>query len=71
MSMVLAPEWAESWSLGSADFLKIIERTIYRLAVTMKFPVFKVRRSWRFSRYDLDAWIKEQSSGPSAFTEVR
>ena len=45
-----------------AEYLKVTERTIYRLAAAKKIPAFKVGGSWRFSRADIDAWIKEQSA---------
>jgi excisionase family DNA binding protein len=44
-----------------ADFLKVTERTIYRLAGAKKIPAFKVGGSWRFSRTDIDGWIRRQS----------
>lgn len=44
-----------------ADYLKVTERTIYRLAAARKIPAFKVGGGWRFSVADIDAWIKEQS----------
>jgi excisionase family DNA binding protein len=44
-----------------ADYLKVTERTIYRLAGAKKIPSFKVGGSWRFSKADIDAWIKKQS----------
>jgi excisionase family DNA binding protein len=44
-----------------AAFLKVTERTIYRLAGAKKIPSFKVGGSWRFSRVDIDRWIREQS----------
>lgn len=46
-----------------ADYLKVTERTIYRLAGAKKIPAFKVGGTWRFSRIDIDAWIKHQSMG--------
>lgn len=45
-----------------AGFLKVTERTIYRLAASKKIPAFKVGGTWRFSRIDIDDWIKKQSS---------
>jgi excisionase family DNA binding protein len=45
-----------------ADYLKVTERTIYRLAGAKKIPSFKVGGSWRFSKADIDAWIKDQST---------
>ena len=44
-----------------ADFLKVTERTIYRLAAAKQMPAFKIGGSWRFSRQDIDSWIKQQS----------
>lgn len=45
-----------------ADFLKVTERTIYRLAAAHKIPAFKVGGTWRFSRTDIDQWIKRQTA---------
>lgn len=44
-----------------ADYLKVTERTIYRLAAARKVPAFKVGGTWRFSLADIDSWIKLQS----------
>ena len=44
-----------------ADYLKVTERTIYRLAGAKKIPACKVGGTWRFSRADIDNWIKQQS----------
>ncbi len=45
-----------------AEYLKVTERTIYRLAAAKKIPAFKVGGSWRFSRADIERWIQQQSS---------
>ena len=45
-----------------AAYLKVTERTIYRLAAAKKIPAFKVGGTWRFSRIDIDSWIKQQST---------
>jgi len=45
-----------------ADYLKVTERTIYRLAGAKKIPAFKVGGVWRFSRSDIDTWIEQQST---------
>jgi excisionase family DNA binding protein len=44
-----------------AAYLKVAERTLYRLAAAKKIPAFKVGGTWRFSRADIDSWIKQQS----------
>src|SRR3546814_7375107 len=33
-----------------AEFLKVTDRTIYRLAAAKKIPAFKVGGTWRFSK---------------------
>lgn len=45
-----------------ADYLKVTERTIYRLAAAKKIPAFKVGGTWRFSRQEIDQWIKRQTN---------
>jgi excisionase family DNA binding protein len=44
-----------------AGYLKVTDRTIYRLAAAKKIPAFKVGGTWRFSLADLESWIKQQS----------
>jgi len=46
-----------------AEYLKVNERTIYRLLSAKKLPAFKVGGSWRFKRSDIDNWIASQSVG--------
>ena len=43
-----------------AAYLKVDDRTIYRLAQAKKMPAFKVGGTWRFRRADIDAWIEAQ-----------
>ena len=45
-----------------AEFLKVNERTVYRLAAAKKIPGFKVGNAWRFKKAEIDQWISEQSS---------
>lgn len=45
-----------------ATYLKIAQRTVYRLAAAKKIPAFKVGGTWRFSRAEIDSWIRRQSS---------
>lgn len=45
-----------------AAYLKLAEKTAYRLASEGKLPGFKVGGSWRFKREDLEAWIEIQKS---------
>ncbi len=43
-----------------AAYLKLNEKTTYRLTSDGKIPAFKVGGSWRFRRSEIDRWIKEQ-----------
>jgi len=43
-----------------ASYLKLTEKTAYRLAAEKKLPGFKVGGSWRFKMSDLQAWIEAQ-----------
>ncbi len=45
-----------------AEYLKLAEKTAYRLAAEGKLPGFKVGGSWRFKREDIDRWIEEQKN---------
>jgi excisionase family DNA binding protein len=47
--------------LEVAAYLKVAQRTVYRLAAAKKIPAFKVGGVWRFSRAEIDDWIKQQS----------
>lgn len=52
-----------------AEYLKLTEKTAYRLAADGTLPGFKVGGAWRFRRRDIDAWIevrKRQSTGGEA-----
>ena len=44
-----------------ADYLRVNQRTVYRLAADHRLPCFKVAASWRFKRADIDEWIAAQS----------
>ena len=43
-----------------ADFLRLTEKTAYRLASEGKIPGFKVGGSWRFRREEIDMWIADK-----------
>ncbi|MBN4063823.1 helix-turn-helix domain-containing protein [Cardiobacterium sp. AH-315-I02] len=43
-----------------AKYLKLAEKTAYRLAAEGKLPGFKVGGSWRFKESDIDGWIEKQ-----------
>lgn len=43
-------------------FLKIAEKTAYRLVLEGKIPGFKVGGSWRFRKKEIDDWITQQNT---------
>jgi len=45
-----------------AQYLKLAEKTAYRLAAEGKLPGFKVGGSWRFRKEDIQAWITDQKT---------
>lgn len=45
-----------------AAYLKLAEKTAYKLAAAGKLPGFKVGGSWRFKQRDIDLWIEEQKN---------
>lgn len=45
-----------------SEYLKLTEKTAYRLAAEGKIPGFKVGGSWRFDKADIDKWIEEQKA---------
>src|SRR3546814_16106142 len=49
-----------------AEFLKVTDRTIYRLAAAKKIPAFKVGGTWRFSKTEITEWIQQQPQGRQA-----
>ena len=43
-----------------AAYLKLAEKTAYRLASDGRLPGFKVGGAWRFRKAEIDRWIKQQ-----------
>lgn len=54
-----------------SEYLRVTDRTIYRLAAARQIPSFKVGGAWRFSRTELDDWIKHQSVGTQRADEPK
>lgn len=49
-----------------AAYLKITEKTAYRLAAEGKIPGFKVGGAWRFKAQEISAWIESQHNNMNA-----
>lgn len=45
-----------------AEYLKLTEKTAYRLTAEGKIPGFKVGGAWRFRKSDLDGWIEARKA---------
>ena len=43
-----------------ANYLRITEKTAYRLAADHKIPGFKVGGAWRFRMSEIEHWIEAQ-----------
>ena len=43
-----------------SEYLKLTEKTAYRVAADRKLPGFKVGGAWRFRKSEIDKWIKGQ-----------
>ena len=45
-----------------SEYLKLNEKTTYRLAAKGEIPGFKVGGSWRFRKSEIDKWIEKQKA---------
>ena len=44
-----------------ADYLRVTNKTIYRLLEKRKIPATKVGRLWRFNKLSIDLWLEQNS----------
>lgn len=51
-----------------AQYLKLAEKTTYRLAAEGKLPGFKVGGSWRFRRSDIEGWIEQRKRSGNEYS---
>lgn len=45
-----------------AEYLKVNDRTVHRMAGAGKIPAFKVGSSWRFKSEELETWINTEKN---------
>lgn len=43
-----------------AEYLKLAEKTVYRIVAEGKIPAFKVGGAWRFRKGEILRWIADQ-----------
>lgn len=48
-----------------AEYLRLNEKTAYRLASDGKIPGFKVGGAWRFRKSEIEKWIQTQEKKAS------
>jgi excisionase family DNA binding protein len=45
-----------------AQYLRLSEATIYKLAQSGEIPAVKVGRNWRFKKGAIDGWFEQQAN---------
>jgi len=45
-----------------ADYLRVTEKTIYRLIDKQGIPAIRVGHQWRFDKADIDTWLRQNST---------
>jgi excisionase family DNA binding protein len=45
-----------------AEYLRLAEATIYKLAQSGEIPAVKLGRTWRFKKELIDEWFRQQAS---------
>ena len=53
------------------EYLKLNDKTAYRLAAEGKIPGFKVGGSWRFRKQEIEKWIKRNKKRQNHSMESR
>jgi excisionase family DNA binding protein len=47
-----------------AEYLRLAEATIYKLAQSGEIPAAKVGGTWRFKKDMIDEWFRERAAAP-------
>ncbi len=53
-----------------AEYLKVDERTVYRMVKSKQLPAFKVRNQWRFKKEAIDNWIEKSHIGNNKSNKI-
>ena len=53
-----------------ANYLKVDEKTVYRMVKSKQLPAFKVRNQWRFKKEDMDKWIESNNISANGKIEI-
>lgn len=52
-----------------AEYMRLPQSTVYKLAQERKLPGFKVGRHWRFRREAVMQWVREQEQVAAEITK--
>jgi len=53
-----------------AEYLKVDQRTLYRMLKSKQLPAFKVRNQWRFKKEAIDNWIEKSNIGDNKSNKI-
>ena len=53
-----------------ADYLRVTEKTVYRLLKQGKIPAIRINHQWRFRKSLIDEWLHKNSVGGKATIRV-
>jgi len=53
-----------------ADFLRVRPSTVYEWAKDGRIPASKVGRLWRFSREEIEAWVRNGGMQPNGLDQI-
>lgn len=48
-----------------ASYLRVTEKTVYRLLDRHSIPAIRVGRQWRFEKASIDAWLHQNTTAPA------
>ena len=54
-----------------AEYLKLSERTLYRMVNAKEIPAIKVKRRWRFKKSQIDDWLDFFHQLPPSPSRIR
>jgi excisionase family DNA binding protein len=49
-----------------AEYLRVTQKTVYRLLQRSSIPALKVSHSWRFDKAVIDEWLRKSAIGVKA-----
>lgn len=55
----------------AAQYLKMGQSTLYKMAQAGRAPAHKIGNSWRFDTAELDKWVKEGGPKPDSSKQTK